>query len=168
MRKLLLVLVSMLLLLGCLTGCSKNEEPISLSAENINDYLSISVEFGNVSVSEVSSTLSGGKYYLSCIATITVESKKDYLFSDAWCYWILDDVGRWQQLSSSGDKITVYENVNAHGKIQLNKEGSGKSVIELYCYSDRIDRVSPHAESYSVYFDKLFSITCGGSVLTVD
>ena len=131
------------------TGCDKE---IELTAENAKDCLFVNVTFSNVEIlkheetgikkfSHGYGTIDfDGRYYIYCMATITVNSKGDYLFKNAKCTLRTSWEQYWHfTYSEHADKSCVVDGTTYfsaapywQGTIQLDKNGYGSMTVFLY------------------------------------
>ena len=138
-------------LCGCFVSCSSEPEEVTLSKDNISEYVSVEVTFGEVDVADNESTIHRGKYYLTCLATITVKPKGDYIFTNTSVSCVLDEGGRWLPVRASGSVSASDLLYYWSGNIQLDKEGYGETTVSVFCYSDTYDKMHPSAENWACY-----------------
>ena len=150
MRRFVCVLMC-IALCGCFISCSAESEEVALSRDNISEYVSVEVTFGEVNVADNESTIHKSKYYLTCLATITVKPKGDYVFTDTSVSCVLDEGGRWFPIRASGSVSASDLLYDWSGSVQLDKEGYGEAAVSLYCYSDTYDKMHPSAENWECY-----------------
>lgn len=119
-------------------GCKAFTKEIELTDENASDYLFTNITYGNVQITENKD----GTYYISCVATITVQSKGDYLFEAAQCT-LRTGWGKWiRTYSENKDNISAPQSSFSggalrkesywQGTIQLDKNGDGCMTVFLY------------------------------------
>ena len=137
-------------LCGCFASCSDEPEEVALSKDNISEYVSVEVTFGEVDVSDNASTIHSEKYYLTSLATITVKPKGDYIFTNAFVSCVLDEGGKWKAIKSgSTDAVDLLSDWS--GSISLDKEGYGKTTVSLFCYSNIYDKMHPSSAKWECY-----------------
>ena len=137
-------------LCGCFASCSDEPEEVALSEDNISEYVSVEVTFGEVDVSDNASTIHSEKYYLTSLATITVKPKGDYIFTNAFVSCVLDEGGKWKAIKSgSTDAVDLLSDWS--GSISLDKEGYGKTTVSLFCYSNIYDKMHPSSAKWECY-----------------
>lgn len=137
-------------LCGCLASCSAEPEEVVLSKDNLSEYVSIELTFGEVDVADNESPTHDEKYYLTCLATITIKPKGDYAFTDASVSCVLDEGGRWTPVKSGSIGATDFL-YDWNGGISLDKEGYGETTVSLFCYSDTYDKMHPSSEEWECY-----------------
>ena len=138
-------------LCGCFIGCSEKTEEITLSRENVSEHVSIELSFGEVNVAANESPVRSEKYYLTCLATISVKPKGDYDFTDASVLCVLDEGGRWTPVKTN-EKTTAFDTAyDWDGNIPLDKEGYGETTVSLYCYSNTYEAVHPSSQKWECY-----------------
>ena len=135
----------MLTIILCLTMFSCNKKSEDITTENIKDYVSITLSFGDVSIEKyeeespynTDNTLT--KYYLHCMCTITVKPKADYNFKDASLEVSIPENGFWSVLNSERGGTSLasrYGKLNGPVTIPLDKEGYGSRSVFVYTTSD--------------------------------
>lgn len=136
----------------CLAYCSAEPEEVTLSKENLSEYVSIVLTFGEVDVADNESTINREKYYLTCLATITIKPRGDYVFTDTSVACVLDEGGRWTPIKKTNEKQTALDMLYEwSGGIQLDKEGYGETTVSVYCYSDTYDKMHPSSAEWGCY-----------------
>lgn len=135
----------------CFASCSAEPEEVVLGKDNLSEYVSIELTFGEVDVADNESPTHDGKYYLTCLATITIKPKGDYTFTDASVSCILNEGGRWTPMKTSGSLTGSDLLYEWDGSLQLDKEGYGETTVSLFCYSDTYDRMHPSSVEWECY-----------------
>lgn len=139
-RLLTLILLCSVLLLS---SCAEEEIPeISLSSENVREYVAINLSFGDIAVEESAS----GGYYLSCICYIDIIPTGDYKFNSASIGYNLPSTSDWKAVEVNGSEKdgeirTTHNTLDA--SIKLDKDGYGNTRVYLYCYSSSIEKMHP-------------------------
>ena len=152
MRKLLSLIICVAICI-CASSCARKTDMVTLERENLSEYLSVDVTFGEVSVFNNESRINNGKYYLTCLATISVKPQGDFAFEGASVFCVLDEGGEWTPIETKktgGIKIAdlMYD---WEGRVSLDKEGYGETTVYLYCYSDTYDKIHPSFEEWKCY-----------------
>lgn len=137
----------LILILLCSTvlfsSCSEDElSEISLSTENIREYIAVNLSFGDIVAEEISA----GSYYLSCICYIDIVPIGDYKFNSASIGYNLPSTKDWKAVEVNGSEKdseikTIYNTQNA--VLKLDKDGYGSTRIYLYGYSSSIEKMHP-------------------------
>lgn len=141
MKRLLTVILLCSVLL--LSSCAEEEIPeISLSTENIREYVAVNLSFGDIAAEESDS----GGYYLSCICYIDIVPTGDYKFDSASIGYNLPSTSDWKAVEVNGSENdweikTTHNTLNA--SIKLDKDGYGSTRVYLYCYSSSIEKMHP-------------------------
>lgn len=134
MKKLICFSLCVIMLCGCCTAC-KHEE-VSLTKDNISDYISIEITFGEVSVEENNTSGRLGKYYITSLATISIKPKGDYKFTDASVTCFLNKTGSWYVSNTSNT-------------LNLDKDGYGEKTVMVYSYSMKSQGVYPSSVNWN-------------------
>lgn len=108
------------------TSCEKEPvEPTKLTEENLYNYVSIDITFGDLTVTDLSYG-DTKRNVLSCLCTITVIPNADYNFENAYIRYKVNDNENWNvvmtrtandssgPLLSSGD-VKLYLDKNGYG-----------------------------------------------------
>lgn len=148
MKKFVCILLC-IIICGCFVLFLKVPKKNTLDQNNILDYVSIEINFGDVNIFDNDSS-QNYKYYLTCLATITVKPKGNYDFTDASVTCAL---GKETLLYSNpwNPKRTYLEDNNIiylkdwEKKIQLDKDGYGETTVFLTCHSNSYDDMHPYA-----------------------
>lgn len=141
MKRLLTVILLCSVLL--LSSCAEEEIPeISLSTENIREYVAVNLSFGDITAVESAS----GGYYLSCICYIDIVPTGDYKFDSASIGYNLPSTSDWKAVEVNGSEKdseikTTHNTLNA--SIKLDKDGYGSTRVYLYCHSSSIEKMHP-------------------------
>lgn len=99
-RIFLLFLIIVLIFTSCVSCGKEPEEPIKLTEENINDYVSIDLTFGELAITDVEGYGDSKQTLLSCLCTITVIPNADYKFENAYIYYQVKDTGEWNVITT--------------------------------------------------------------------
>ena len=162
MKKTLCLILCLFICIG-LCACEKEPEEVTLTADNINDYVTVDLSFGDVDIDETTIPLTdNSRYYLSCSATLSIKPKGNYTFTNTSCDVLLAKGGKWlvstksdtkypNDLSISvpnSDGIWFKTTAKYRGTINLDKNGYGEKNISLYQYSttkNNIEKLHPSA-----------------------
>lgn len=142
--KKLIATVLLISTLVCWVSCSETVIDIN----NISNYVFVDVSFGELNVQEAIDKKE--EYYLTCLATITVKPKGDFLFKDATVSCTIDKKytagGKhhlWKVICESESIFSIV------GKeIPLDYKGYGETTLLLYCYADDYEKYY-HPSIYS-------------------
>lgn len=141
-----------IVLCGCFVSCSKEPKEISLSKDNLTEYLAVDIVFGEVKATENESSIYSAKYYLTCMATVSVKPKGDYTFTNTNVVCVLDKSGGWTPIKKTGGNRNAYDVLyDWNANIQLDKEGYGETTVTLFCYSNTYNRVHPSSKKWKCY-----------------
>ena len=149
--KKLVCLFLCIILCFCVASCSKAPEEISLNEENISEYVSVEVTFGEVDVADNEKPTHNEKYYLTCLATISIKPKGNYTFENVSVSCALNEGGRWSPIKSSGKMKAVDFQYDWHGSINLDKDGYGEKTVSIFCYSDTYDKIHPSSANWECF-----------------
>ena len=135
MKKILFIIIA-LAFAFCSVSCTKEPEEIELTRDNAKEYLSATISFGNVEFISNPSAIYGGKYYLTCTATISIKPRGDYIFKKASVACSLSKGGKWKVIKKA-DGITATDFLYKWSdSIEIDKEGYAETTVLIFLYSD--------------------------------
>lgn len=143
MKKLLCLIMCAVICFN-FASCSEPAAPekITLTKDNVLDYVFIDVYFGEVNVYENETFTYRGKYYLTCVATISVKPKGDFRFEDASLACNVE-TDNWLPSYSAADSYNY--------TIMLDKDGYGEKSIFVYGYSDMYQLLHPSRVAWDLF-----------------
>lgn len=132
------------------SACKDAPEKVSLSEKNILDYVFLDINFGEVDVHDNPSVIySSNKYYLTCLATISVKPKGDFCFEEASVFCEFKPTDSWIPLQKSNLAAMVPDSKRSY-IIQLDKDGYGEKNVLVYRYDDYFDKRHPSSVEWNL------------------
>ena len=115
----------MLSLFSCTVAEPK--PPVSLTKENVTDYVFLDYSFSELMLDE--HTSSNIDYYAQCTLTVKIKPLADYDFNDASCEvsYSVPVTNGWRTIGGS-------TTLSGKKTVRLDKDGYGEAVINLYAY----------------------------------
>lgn len=138
----------------CFWSCGNRKEEdtqeVSLTTQNLKDYVAVNLSFGDVNVTESSGTTSPSSittpqktYYLSCICYVDIVPTGDYKFDSVQIKYDLPSKTEWKAVEVNGSEgspsneiKTINSKSNLDPIINLDKDGYGSTRIYMYYKSD--------------------------------
>lgn len=143
MKKIICLLLC-IALCSCFVSCNKEPEEITLTKENFSDYAFIDINFGEVTITETDASIwnQDEKYYLTCMATVTVKPKGNYTFKNASVSLKLSRQNDWIPMRAHSPNLGS-TTPDWSGSVQLDKNGYGEITVFFYHYSNTYEKKHP-------------------------